>query len=239
MLGETDVHVWRLSLEQRGATVQGLYQLLSPDEQARADRFHCEDDRRHSIVARACLRMVLGDYLRSDPAGIKFTYSDCGKPRLTGSQGYLKFNLTHSGGLALFAITLVGELGIDIEHLRTDFASDDIANVFFSDTELICLNKLPTHLRNEAFYNCWTRKEAFLKAKGAGLSLPLNNFDVTLAPAEPAALIRTAWDESEAERWSLSELEPGPGYVAAVAVESNHWQLICWQFDERAFRPFV
>jgi 4'-phosphopantetheinyl transferase len=232
-LGATDVHVWRASLEQAPAVVASLRRLLSPDEQARADRFHFEKDRRHFIVARSCLRKLLGRYLAIPPAELRFGYADHGKPHLAPEIAPpLKFNLAHSGGLALYAFTYIGEIGIDLEHIRPDFTGEDTARRFFSTTEVACLSKLAESSRHEAFFNCWTRKEAFIKAKGIGLSLPLDQFDVTVAPAEPAALLRTRWDESEAARWSLKAIDIGPAYVGAVAVGGHNWQLTCWEFDK-------
>jgi 4'-phosphopantetheinyl transferase len=235
VLGARDVHVWRVSLEQREASVERLRQLLSSDETARADRFHFNIDRRHFIVARGCLRTILSRYLEIAPAEIQFSYADHGKPQIASAitpDQQLKFNLAHSGGLALYAFTLVGEIGVDLEHIRPEFTGDDIARRFFSATEVARLDKLPAQARHEAFFNCWTRKEAFIKAKGVGLSLALDQFDVTLAPAEPAALLRTCWDEHEAPRWSLQTIEVGSGYAGAVAIEAHDWQLSCWQFDE-------
>lgn len=239
VLGATDVHVWRLFLEQPADIVQRLSRLLSPDERARADRFHFERDRRHFIVARGCLRIVLGDYLEIAPSKVEFCYAGHGKPQLTSTASKLKFNVAHSCSFALYAITLIGEVGVDLEHIRTDFPGDDIAKRFFSDTEVACLSRLPAHARHEAFFNCWTRKEAFLKAKGTGLSAPLDQFDVTLAPEEPAAILRTRWDETEAARWSLITISVDSGYVSAVAVESYDWQLNCWQFDEERLRELT
>ena len=235
VLGARDVHVWRVCLEQREASVERLRQLLSSDEQARADRFHFDIDRRHFIVARGSLRTILSRYLEIAPAEIQFSYESHGKPRIASANSQaerLKFNVAHSGGLALYAFTLVGEIGIDLEHIRPEFTGDDIARRFFSATEVARLDKLPTQTRHEAFFNCWTRKEAFIKAKGVGLSLALDQFDVTLAPAEPAALLRTYWDENEAARWSLQAIDPGSGYAGAVAIEAHDWQLSCWQMEE-------
>ena len=234
-LGTRDVHVWRASLDSPLALVERLRQLLSPDEQARADRFHFEIDRRHFIVARGCLRTILSRYLQIAPADVQFSYESHGKPQIASTilqDQKLRFNLAHSGGLALYAFTLVGEIGIDLEHIRPEFTGDDIARRFFSASEVARLDKLPAQARHEAFFNCWTRKEAFIKAKGVGLSLALDQFDVTLAPAEPAALLKTRWDENEVTRWSLQAIDPGSGYAGAVAVEAHDWQLTCWQVDE-------
>jgi 4'-phosphopantetheinyl transferase len=235
VLGTRDVHVWRASLDSPLALVERLRQLLSPDEQARADRFHFEIDRRHFTVARGYLRTILSRYLQIAPADVQFSYESHGKPQIASAIPHdqkLRFNLAHSGGLALYAFTLVGEIGIDLEHIRPEFTGDDIARRFFSASEVARLDKLPAQARHEAFFNCWTRKEAFIKAKGVGLSLALDQFDVTLAPAEPAALLRTCWDENEAARWSLQTIEVGSGYAGAVAVEAHDWQLSCWQVDE-------
>ena len=238
-LGTSDVHIWRVSLEQPAALVSNLRQLLAPDEQARADRFHFEIHRRHFIVGRGVLRNLLARYLKIAPADIEFTYSEYGKPAVADSIAQarrLNFNLAHSGEFALYAFTLMGEVGVDIETIRPDFTGDDIARRFFSATEVGCLDQLEPQLRHEAFFNCWTRKEAFIKAKGIGLSLALDQFDVTLAPSEPAELLRTRWDESEAGRWSLQAIDVGPGYAGAVAVAAHDWRLSCWHVGEERLR---
>ena len=230
LLGQKDVHVWRVDLNQPPAIIERCRRLLSVDEQDRADRFHFESDRQHFIVARGCLRAMLAIYLDVGAQTIQFSYASHGKPELPTSCSQLRplnFNLAHSGGFALYAFTRVGQIGIDLEHIRPDFTGDDIARRFFSSNEVGRLTRLPANVRHEAFFNCWTRKEAFLKAKGFGLSLPLDQFDVTLAPAEPAALLLTRWDETEASRWSLKAIDVGPGYVAAVAVPEHDWDLTC------------
>ena len=145
-LGATDVHVFRASLEPAGHVAACLGQLLSRDEHARADRFHFEIDRQHFIVARGYLRKILARYMGIAPAGIRFSYADHGKPRLASPIGQtqpLHFNLAHSGGLALYAFTRVGEIGIDLEHIRPDFSGEDTARRFFSTTEVTCLSQLP------------------------------------------------------------------------------------------------
>src|SRR5260370_17177542 len=230
-LGTKDGHIWRGSLEKSRATIQQLRKLLSLDEQARSDRFHLERDRQHFVVARGCLRTLLARYLEIAPTKIQFSYGPHGKPRLATSTSLarrLNFNLAHSGGFALYAFTQVGEIGVDLEHVRPELTGDDIARRFFSSNEVARLSQLPVGERHESFYNCWTRKEAFIKAKGIGLSLALDQFDVTLAPTEPTVLLRTRWDETEASRWSLEVIDAGPGYVAAVAVAGQDWQLTCF-----------
>jgi 4'-phosphopantetheinyl transferase len=222
-------------LDEPSEIIERLRQLLSADEQARADRFHFDINRHHFIVARGRLRELLSHYLATSPAQIEFGYTSYGKPQLVSalpSGGDLQFNLAHSGGLALYAFTLVGEIGVDLEHIRPEFTGDEIARRFFSVAEVACLDQLPAAARHEAFFNCWTRKEAFIKAKGMGLSLALDQFDVTLTPGDPAALLGTKWDQHEAAQWSLQAIEIDEGYAAAVAVAGHDWQLSCWQIGE-------
>ena len=228
-----DVHVWRSSLDLSESTCKALRDVLTPDEAARADRFHFAADHRHYIAARGCLRWLLGRYLGMHPAEIRFSYNEFGKPSLAApTKRELNFSLAHSGGLALYALTLKRQIGVDLEFIRQDFTGDEIAERFFSAGEVEGLDRIPAALRQQAFFNCWTRKEAFVKAIGAGLSAPLDQFEVSLAPNEPVALLETNWDHQEAARWSLVAIDPGPGYVAAVAVRGHDWVLRTWRLDE-------
>lgn len=228
-----EVHVWRASLAQPAVKIEALQEVLSGDERERAYRFHFEKDRSNYIVARGALRLILGRYLRLPPEQLRFDYNSYGKPDLHADLGerLLRFNLSHAGSLALYAITSGREVGVDIELLRDDVASVALAEHFFSPREVKTLRALPPEVQTRAFFNCWTRKEAYIKARGAGLSLPLEKFDVSLSPCEPAALLSTRDDEQEASRWLLRELTPDPDYVAAVAVEGSGWQLRCWQWS--------
>jgi 4'-phosphopantetheinyl transferase len=237
-LGATEVQVWHGSLDQSPGVVERFSQILSDDEHARAKRFHFEIDRKHFIVARGYLRLLISRYQEIPPAEIQFAYSAYGKPQLLTSTALVRpfhFNLAHSGGIALYAFTRVGEIGVDVELIRPDFTTDDIAQRFFSPAEFDCLKRMSEKLRHEAFFSCWTRKEAIIKAVGTGLSLPLNQFDVTLSPGEPAKLLRTTWDESEAARWSLKAIDVGPNYAAAVAVAGHDWQLTSYQVDNEIY----
>ncbi|MGH9967417.1 MAG: 4'-phosphopantetheinyl transferase family protein [Pyrinomonadaceae bacterium] len=232
-LGSAQAHVWRASLDQPAVAMENLYKVLSPDERAKVGRFHFGKDRRHFIVARACLRKLLGQYLAIEPAELRFAYGAYGKPHLDPTMldppAKLKFNLAHAGGLAVFAFTRLGEIGVDLELIKP-ITADDIVRRFFSAAEVASFDQLPADDRALAFFNCWTRKEAFIKAKGMCLSLPLDQFDVTLAPDQEVSLLRTRWDENEAARWSLRTLEIGDSYVGAVALESHDWQLVCCDF---------
>ena len=232
-LRREDVHVWRAPLDHPGPVVERLRRLLSQDEQARADRLYFEIDRRRFIVARGCLRTILKRYLEADPSGIDFFYNDHGKPYVASSAHkpmQLRFNLAHSRGLAVYALTLGREIGIDLEYMCRTFTNEEIARRFFSAAEVNRLNGLPASKRHEAFFRCWTRKEAFVKAKGMGLSLPLDQFDVTFTAEEPPMVLRTRWDESEAARWTLREIEVGQRYVGAVAAEGHDWRVYCWNW---------
>ncbi len=231
-LGHDEVHVWRASQDLKTSRIQSLLQTLSVDERTRAERFYFQKDRDHFIIARGTLRAILGRYLKIEPSQLHFCYNLYGKPALVSESGdnELCFNISHSDGLALYALACKREIGIDLERMRDGLAHEKIAESFFSDREVAVLRALPTDLQQEAFYTCWTRKEAYVKARGQGLTLPLNKFDVSLTPGEPAALLSINGNSQEAFRWSLQEINPGPGYTATLAVEGHGWQLKCFQW---------
>ncbi len=233
-LNPGEVHVWRLDLDLPGAAARRLLSILSPGEKARAGSFHFSKDRLAFIAARSALRRLLGAYLGADPAGLRFSYSDHGKPYLDEAQNPcgLHFNLSHSHRLGLIAFRCGGPLGVDIEYMRSDLAVDELARTCFSPRENEALRALPAERRLEAFFTCWTRKEAYIKAHGAGLSLPLDSFDVSLEPGRPPALLETRPDPGEASRWSLRALDPGPGYAAALAVQGEIGSLLCLNWQE-------
>jgi len=230
-LGSDEVHVWRAALNRAASQVQSLQRTLTADEQARAERFYFQKDRERFVVGRGLLRIILGRYLNLEPNQLRFDYSPYGKPSLAPEidGGGLRFNVSHSHELALYAVTRGREIGIDVERLRPDFASEQIAERFFSPREVAELRALPPEVQTEAFFNCWTRKEAYIKAIGEGLSHPLDQFDVSLVPGQPASLLSTRTNPSEAARWSLLALIPSPDYVAALAVEGHGWRLVRWQ----------
>ncbi|HLA74976.1 MAG TPA: 4'-phosphopantetheinyl transferase superfamily protein [Gammaproteobacteria bacterium] len=232
-LGRNDVHVWRAPLTTSHSTA--LYQTLSADERARAQRFHFQHDRQRYIAARGILRTILARYLNLPAQHIKFLYNVYGKPTLqhTLHGQRLCFNLAHSHELAVYAVTMGREIGVDIEYLRPDLADQDIVEQFFSPREVQALRALPSAVQQQAFFNCWTRKEAYIKAIGKGLSFDLNQFDVTLAPDEPAALLNVHGHPEESTRWSLRALPLGPHYAGAIAVEGHDWQLQCRQWPDQ------
>lgn len=232
ILGSNEVHVWRASLDESPPQVECFRRNLAPDEQKRADRFYFQRDRRRFITAHGVLRDILGRYLNMAPRYLSFLYSSHGKPALAWESGgnAIRFNMSHSRGVALYAVTRDREVGIDLEFIRRDLGADQIAERFFSRRETATLRALPTPLREYAFFLCWTRKEAYIKARGDGLSLPLDHFDVSLIPGEPAALLNTHPDSDEALGWSLEDLQLASDYVAALALEGCRGSLSCWQW---------
>lgn len=231
-MGE-EVHVWVVALDPPQQKVAGLEGLLSPDELERAYRFRFEKHRRRFIVGRGALRSILGAYLDAPPKDLTFRYGEKGKPALAEDWSEdLSFNLSHSSELALYGFGQQIELGIDVERRRELPGAEDIAERFFSVPERLALREVPDASKSEAFFNCWTRKEAYIKATGDGLSMALDRFDVTLLPGEPARMLCADGDSSAAARWSMVHLEPAPGYVGALAapvpslrVISRDWPL--------------
>lgn len=229
-LSADEVHVWRTSLMRSEEEMITLLRSLSEDELRRAYRFRFPRDQARFIAARGILREILGRYLRTPPERIRFGYNAYGKPELLdeGEGAGLRFNLSHAGRMALFAVASEREVGVDVETLRDDVACAEVAARFFSRREVDALAALPSRSFVRAFYNCWTRKEAYVKARGMGLSLPLDCFDVSLAPDEPAALLATRNGEPDAAHWLLREIDVGATHIAAIAVEGGGWRLRCW-----------
>ena len=220
------MHVWRVDLEQPEDVVQKFRATLENDEVFRADRFHFEKDRRAFTVSRGFLRHVIGRYLGTNPEAVRFSYGPYGKPALNGDTA-LRFNMSHSRAVGLVAVTQAREIGVDVEYIRADFATEDIARRFFSPCEVEAFNELPNAQQVSAFFKCWTRKEAYIKAIGRGLSQPLDGFDVTLVPDVPPALLRA--DADDASRWSLTDIDVGDEYAAALMVEGKISNIRYWQ----------
>jgi len=233
-LSGSDVHIWSAALDRPMAQIQQLAQTLSPNEAARAQRFVFDRDREHYIVGRGLLREILSHYLKTPPARLQFRYGPQGKPELDTGPAPLHFNLSHSGGVVLYAVTRQQPLGVDVEAIRPLEDLEQIAEHFFSAAENSALRSLSPADKPTAFFNCWTRKEAFIKAVGEGLSYPLDQFDVTLTPGQPAQLLRVQNDPQATARWSLVALAPAPNYVAALAIETGQFQLNCWRWSTRA-----
>jgi 4'-phosphopantetheinyl transferase len=223
-----EVHVWRATLAWPEAAANRLEQFLAADERDKMQRFRREKDRRRYLVGRGLLRSLLGRYLDVAPQDLRFETTAAGKPHLASGQRQLQFNLAHSGEYVLFAIADGRAVGVDVEEINDDLDAGEIAAHFFSPDEQRELEALTGRLKIEGFFACWTRKEAYVKARGEGLSLPLDQFDVSLRPGDPARLIATRPDPAEARRWQLSGLDVADGYKAALAVEGQGWTLRSW-----------
>lgn len=210
--------VWLVYLSDENIVNQ-CFKLLSEDEKKRAAKFRFEKDRSHFIIARGTLRQIIALYLSEKPDKIKFEYGINGKPFLPKNP--LQFNLSHAGEIALIGLTEKYEIGIDVEVINPKVEVERVAQHFFAKGEIDCLMSLPQTERQEAFFNCWTRKEAFIKATGDGLSFPLDQFEVTLEPNGKAELLATHFNEKEREKWSLFDLKMKEGYKAALAVRGK------------------
>ena len=213
------VDVWRIDLQPPAVVLTAVERLLADDELERADRFRFERDRRRFVAARAALRLLLGGLLAVDAREIVFAYGPHGKPALAARfAGACTFNVSHSDELALVAISRDAALGVDVEHMRPLPDADAIAVHAFSPREIAGLRALPADDRHAAFFACWTRKVAYLKALGSGLAKPLDAFDVTFAPGDVARL-SVPGDDLETDRWSMHALDPAPAYAGALVVE--------------------
>jgi len=228
LIHTSDVHVWRIKLDVQ--FIGQHYSILSENEQERAERFRDEYDRRRFIVARATLRTILARYLCVSPAQVKFQTNAFGKPFLLDDGSALRFNLSRSSEIALLAVTVGREVGIDIEFMRADLAMEEIAERFFSGVELRQLRSIDPQFWKTAFFNCWTRKAAYIKARGQGQFLPPEQFDVSIGPDEPPSLIANRLEPGEPARWSLRQLFPATRYTAAVASEGNISAVKLWDY---------
>lgn len=239
ILDGSQVHVWMLELAPLSNGLVRLEALLGEEELARADCFRFSRDRARFVGCRAALRMVLGRYLGRPPGSIRLGRSSIGKPFLDEPGGSaLQFNLSHSEDLALIAVASGRCVGVDIERIQIDRVSDEIAERFFSRQEASALRALPLERRRVAFFSCWTRKEAYLKGRGVGLSVPLASFSVSLAPGELATLLRSESGEEELSCWCVRDLPVPPGYAAAVAAEGREWLLCLWRCLPELFRQY-
>lgn len=222
-LAPGEVHVWHFK-EPLESQIEALHDLLSKDEQERAGRFRHQQSRRLFIASRAILRRLLGGYLGASSGELKFTFTANGKPELGGvyQDAGLYFNVAHSGVVGVIAFARGRRVGIDVEHIKADCAVEEIAERYFSLAELEALRALPAAERVSAFYGCWARKEAYLKATGSGLSIPLDSFDVTVGAGQGYDIIAST-SEGEAEYWLVESLDIGEECAAALATSvSNH-----------------
>jgi 4'-phosphopantetheinyl transferase len=231
-LQHDEVHVWLADLNHLRFRPRDVDRILSHEERERAARFYLQRDRNHFTAGRAVLRSILARYLNIDPSRVQFSRGPHGKPVLTtdGGGDALCFNLSHSSDVALCAVARGRDVGVDVERVRADINVDLIAERFFSEREIAALRLLPPENKQKAFFTCWVRKEAYLKAKGDGLAMGLDGFSVSFLPGEPAALLDVPGHPEEALAWSLRELDFDPSYAAALAVRAGEYRMRCRQF---------
>lgn len=226
-LEANQVDIWQVDLTGEKNGIEHCRGLLARDEIERAERFYFEKHRRRFTVGRGALRQILGRYLDHAPQKLVFAYGEKGKPELAGGleESGIQFNFSNSDEAALLAVTQRLTVGVDIELINPEFATREIAERFFSAGEVQCLRALPAGLQAEAFFSCWTRKEAYIKALGEGLSVPLDSFEVAFAPGVSAALLAVRVNPAEVSRWSMYNLEVDNRYKAAVVVEGKQHHL--------------
>ncbi len=229
-LSAGEVHVWKACLEQSQERTQELRRTLSGEEQARASRFHFPEHRDRYVVSHGALRDILRRYRSLVREPLQFVTLSHGKPKLAEEAGgrKLRFNLSHSQSVALVAVTAEREVGVDVEHVRELADWELIARRYFSVPERRALDKRPEPERMAAFFNCWTRKEAYAKAKGMGLSMPMNSFSTEVSTDK---LVRAVPSESSDTAWSLEDLFPGQSYAGALVVEGYLLRLTQWNWD--------
>jgi 4'-phosphopantetheinyl transferase len=217
-LGAGELHVWRIHLANLVAKSHELRAILSAEEVSRSDRYIRSADSAKFVSSRAALRLILAGYLGQSADRVVVKTGEFGKPYVPKTMNYndLKFNLSHSGELCVVATSYRNEVGIDIEKIRNDIPVEDLAARNFALQEIAELEALPNELRVLGFFLCWTRKEAYVKAKAAGLQIPLDQFSVSLTPGRPAEI-----QGEETDGWTILSLDPGEGYVAALVTETG------------------
>lgn len=216
-----EVHIWSLNLGLVPFQAMQEYEsILSDDEKTRASKFRFSKDKKTFSLTRGVLRKLAGAYLDTEPKKVKFHYEQYGKPRFQ-DESRIKFNVSHSGDRAVIAFVRDYDIGVDIEYFKDDFDVLDIAENFFSRREIDKLKMQPLKEQRQAFYRCWTRKEAFIKAEGSGLSFPLDKFTVSMHSDNEANLEHTDWSPDEKDRWNMFSFKPAQNYIAAVAINGN------------------
>jgi len=240
-LSPADVHVWTISLDVASAVLDAFAAILSSSELERAQQFRSGQPRNRFIAGRAQMRTLLSRYLQTEPAKLEFGYGSGGKPFLSGAfaENGLNFNLTHSDNLALLAVTRAGMIGADIERIRPLTDADRLVDRFFSERESAAFHKLPAEQKPVAFFNLWTRKEAWLKATGAGIGHLLNAVEPSFLPGEAVRFISLPVDAQPMAPWMLHDLQPAPDFIAAMAVRAEVKLRRCCCWNQEAARKVI
>lgn len=235
-LSPGEIHIWSIRLDPPPEVVERLGRSLAADEWERAHRFRFDKHRRQYVVGRGALRSLVAKYTKTRPELVRFRYGDRGKPFVADPASDLELNLSNSDEMALVGFVRGSEIGVDIEYLKPMPDCEQISERFFSASEREVLRALPADRKEEAFFNCWTRKEAYLKAMGTGLAAPLDSFDVTLAPGELPRMLTLEGDAERAARWYFEHFRPAENYIGALAIEGNppgggEWWVGAWAFE--------
>jgi 4'-phosphopantetheinyl transferase len=231
-LAKDHVDVWRASLMLTPGQIEALSRMLSQEENERLGRLAFRRDQDNFVATHGILRMILSRYCGVEPHGLTISQSQRGKPCLAGTDREVRFNASRSGELALYAVASGREVGVDIERICADAADGELAEKLFAPGEAAALRALSDEERVPAFFSCWSRKEAFVKALGRGFSLDLTAFEVSVSPDQPAVIVSAGSEIEYASKWSLRDLRPGAGYAAAICAEGQDWELVCWDWPE-------
>jgi len=228
ILSVKTAHLWHASLDLSAPNLRRLEASLDADERKRAEQFLFERGRKRFVASRGLLRQILGCYCGVEPRDIHFNYGSRGKPFLAEKfGGRIQFNVAHSDGFGIFAVTLDGKIGVDLEHIIPIVEAGQIADRFFSDQEKAVINSLSGRKKSELFFKIWTAKEAYLKARGEGLTYPLNKVDVLTALRGYPCSLKVEGNVAEYTHWSLRQLRTAAGFVGALVVEESKHHSFC------------
>lgn len=228
-LNKNEVHIWRAKYSFTSKQIKNFLTLLSDDENKKAFNFYFQSDRNNYIASRAILRLILSRYIHTHPKVINFYYNYYGKPFILDAN--ISFNISHSNELAVFAFSINSMVGIDVEYIHDGFNEMEIAEKFFSLSEINELKSVPQNQRKEAFFNCWTSKEAYIKAKGLSISTPLDSFDVSLLPWEPVKILIRGDNNDEENNWYLQRINIGKGYSSSIALQKRPSSFKLWEWN--------
>ena len=236
-LNENEIHLWASYLDLEPTVLEAFMASLAEVERLRAKTFRFKQHQNRFIAGRGLLRLILSQYLQIESDRVEFQYNAQGKPNLSSTfeSSGIHFNLTHSEGIALLAVTRIGPVGIDVERIRMINDAKELVNRFFSESESDSFQNLGLNEKRIAFFNLWTCKEAFLKATGEGITQLLNQVEVSFRPGKPARLIAVSGDSERASLWSVHNLSPAPDFAAAVAIQAENVRLRCWKWDTNLF----